>query len=248
MSKYTLPNGIQSEGKLYNLVELDEIRGRHQDMLADPTVKTPIDHIEPLLKDLMLDITNSESESLLEKENKKQLILRKLPIQDIQFLMAKVREVTYGPDYLLKLKCTHCEADNNAKLDLSSLEVFPRKDKISEKDMVLPKEGISFSYGYMNLSHLLKMAVEEGTEGFTKSMLTSLTSYMLSSLGDKKEVKSSDLGDLRGSDLDYIRDNMPELAELDLKVQHICTNKDCGKEFEQELPVLAADFLLPSRT
>lgn len=249
MSKFTLPNGLKIGDKLYNLVELDEIRGKHQNLLVDPSPKTPIDFVEPILTDLLLDLTNSDSESVLDQVSKKDLILHKLPIQDIQFILVRVREVSYGRDYLIEnLKCPHCETKNSAKLDLASLEVFPREDKISEEDMKLPKEGIEFRYKPLCLSHLFKMAIEEGTNGFTKSMMTILTSFMLESLGDNKEVKPSDLDELRGSDLDYIRDNVPKLAEIDTKIEHKCKNLDCDKDFEQELQPLAADFLLHTRT
>ena len=181
MSKYKLPNGIKIEGKLYNLAEVDEIRGKHQNMLVNPSPKTPIDHVEPILTDLIIDITTSEGESISEKVMKKELILHKLPIQDIQFLLVKVREVTYGKDYFINLECPHCSAKNNAKLDLSTLQIIPREDKIEEKDMKLPKEGIEFRYRHMSLSQLLKMAVEDGESNFTKEMMTSLTSYMIAS-------------------------------------------------------------------
>jgi len=246
MSKFTLPNGVNLGGKLYNIVELDEIRGKHQNMLVNPNPKTPIDHIEPILSDLILDLHTVESESIFPAVSKKDLVLNKLPIQDIQYLMVKVREVSYDKQYLMKLACTHGSADNNAKLDLSSLEVFPRKDKIDEAAMKLPKEQIEFRYGHMSLGHLLKLAIQDDKSEITKEMLTNLTSFMLAKLGDNTLVKPSDLDNLRGSDLDYIRENVPELAQIDMDVEHTCSS--CGKDFKQELPVMAADFLLHTRT
>jgi hypothetical protein len=248
MSKFTLPNGIMLDGKHFNLITLDEIRGKHQNMLVNPNPKTPIDFIEPILSDLILDLTDSISESILPQVSKKDLILHKLPIQDIQFILIKIRETSYGPDYLMHLNCTHCEAKNNAKLDLSTLSIAPRKDKISVEEMITPKDQTPFTYGHMSLAHLLKMAIQDGKSDFTKEMLTSLTAFMLNSLGDNKSVKPSDLDNLRGSDLNYIRDNTPELSEIDMKVEHTCSNPECGKDFEQELPALAADFLLHMRT
>jgi hypothetical protein len=246
MSKFTLPNGVNLGGKLYNLITLDEIRGKHQNMLVNPNPKSPIDFIEPILSDLILDLTDTISESILPHVSKKDLILHKLPIQDIQFILIKIRETSYGPDYMMHLNCTHCEAKNNAKLDLSKLVVSERKDKISEAEMKLPKDGTDFRYGHMSLAHLLKMAIQDGKSDFTKEMLTSLTAFMLQSLGSNLSVKPSDLDDLKGSDLNYIRDNMPELSEIDMKVEHTCSS--CSKDFQQELPALAADFLLHMRT
>lgn len=246
MSKFTLPNGVTLAGKLYNLVEIDEIRGKHQNMLVNPSPKTPIDFLEPILQDIILDLTDTSSESILSQVSKKDLILHKLPIQDIQFILIKLREISYGADYLMKLNCTHCDAVNNAKLDLSALTISERVDKIAEDKMFLPKDKTPFKYRPLSLVHLLKMAVQDGQTDFTKEMLTCLTSYMLESLGDNHNVQPRDLEDLKGSDLNYIRDNVPTLPEIDMKVEHTCGS--CGKDFEQELPVLAADFLLHTRT
>lgn len=247
MSTFTLPNGIISGGKHYNLVKLDEIRGKHQNMLVNPNPKTPIDYIEPILIDLILDLVNEDSESILDQQiSKKQLVLNLLPIQDIQFIMVKVREISYGKDYLMHLNCTHCNAKNSAKLDLSTLAVSARVDKITEAEMILPKDGLKFRYKSMSLATLLKMAIQDEKSEFTKTMLTSLTSYMLEYLGENRKVTPADLDDLKGSDLNYIRDNIPTLPEIDMKVEHNCVN--CKEDFEQELPVLAADFLLLTRT
>lgn len=246
MSKFTLPNGVNLDGKLYNIVELDEIRGKHQNMLVNPNPKTPIDHIEPILSDLILDLHTVESESIFPAISRKDLVLNKLPIQDIQFLLIKVREISYDKQYHMKLECNHCKAENNAKLDLSTLAVFPRKDKIQPAEQILPKEQIPFGYGHMSLSHLVKLALQDEKSDFMKEMTTSLTSYMLTNLGDNAKVQPSDLDNLKGSDLNYIRDNAPELAQIDMEVEHTCSS--CGKDFKQELPVMAADFLLHMRT
>lgn len=246
MSKFTLPNGVIVSGKHYNMVTIDELRGKHQNMLVNPSPKTPIDFVLPILSDLVLDITDSGEESVLKETDKKTLILHKLSIQDIQFIMAKVREVSYGPEYFMSLTCSHCEAENKARLDLSTLQVFPRKDTLTEDQMKLPKEKLEFRYGHMSLSNLLKMVTEDDSVDFMKHIITATTSFMLSKLGESTKVNPSDLDNLRATDIDYIKDNIPELAFLDTKVEHTCTA--CEKDFEQELPVLAADFLLRSRT
>ena len=227
-------------------MELDELRGKHQNMLINPNPKTPIDFVFPILNDLIIDVSNSDSESVLEQVSKKQLILKELPIQDIQFIMVKIRETSYAKEYYLDLNCPHCEHTNKAALDLSSLEVFPRVDKLPEEEMKLPKEGIEFRYGHMNLAHLLKMAIEDENSDFIKEIITSTTSFLVKSLGDNNDVKPSDLEELRASDVNFIKDNAPKLAEIDLKVEHTCSS--CKEDFESELPVLAADFLLHSRT
>ena len=87
---------------------------------------------------------------------------------------------------------------------------------------------------------------EDKDKDFIDEIMTATLSFLISNIGDNKDVKPSDLDNLKGSDLDYIRDNAPVLATADLKVEHKCSK--CDKDFDTELPVLAADFLLRSRT
>ena len=160
--------------------------------------------------------------------------------------MVKIREVTYDKSYLMTFPCTHCEESNNAKLDLSELEIFPRKDKIAEDKMFTPKENISFKYRHLSLANLKKGMFIEGKNNIMESIVTETSSYLLASLGENTKVTSKDLDELKAKDVDYIQDNYPRYAEIDLKVEHTCSK--CEKDFDQELPVLAADFLLRMRT
>lgn len=248
MSKFTLPNGVNLDGNLYNLIELNEITGEEQDILANPRPKTPFDYIEPVFSNVIVDITDSDMNSVSAKAVKRDVILHHLPIQDIQFILIKLREISYGNLFTMDIECEHCHKQNMAGLKLDELEVFPRKDKIDEDKLILPKDNIPFRYKHLSLANLLKMNFEDEDSQFMKSLKTSVTSFRVASLGDKKDISSKDIKKLKAMDIEFIEENAPDLAEPDMKVEHTC--KHCGKDFEVDISsrVLVADFLLRSRT
>lgn len=76
-------------------------------------------------------------------------ILDKLPIStydmclgDYQYLLHKLRVVTYGPDYKLTMACPFCGELFDFTLDLDSLEVHEYDDSVNELlTLELPKSG-----------------------------------------------------------------------------------------------------------
>lgn len=61
---------------------------------------------------------------------------------DYQFLLHKLRIVTYGPDYRMWFKCPHCGAVNESVADLESLTINEWTDEIPTLQRItLPKTG-----------------------------------------------------------------------------------------------------------
>jgi hypothetical protein len=61
---------------------------------------------------------------------------------DYQFLLHKLRVITYGKEYAISTTCPYCSTTNNDKIDLEQLEVFSYNselDKYFEFD--LPRTG-----------------------------------------------------------------------------------------------------------
>lgn len=63
-------------------------------------------------------------------------------IGDYQFLLHKLRIVTYGPSYLMDIRCPNCGEITSVEADLESLEVREwSEDLINHKRITLPKTG-----------------------------------------------------------------------------------------------------------
>lgn len=64
-------------------------------------------------------------------------------LADYQFLLHRMRIVTYGSDYHTSSRCPYCQNDNNDVVNLSELEVVPFNEKGFAKltEFTLPKTG-----------------------------------------------------------------------------------------------------------
>ena len=119
--KFTLPNGLTGSGILFNQVYLEELTGKQQNYLINTKYKSPIDHIEPLLTDLIKRVESEDGQEL--DVPIKELINKHLSIEDTSFILAKLREITFGGTYILeKQECPHCQETQDLSIDLSSLE------------------------------------------------------------------------------------------------------------------------------
>lgn len=65
-----------------------------------------------------------------------------LCLGDYQYLLHKLRTVTYGPKYSISTRCPYCGKVFNLDIDLDKLVVFEYNDSYNEaKTLVLPKSG-----------------------------------------------------------------------------------------------------------
>lgn len=64
-------------------------------------------------------------------------------LADYQFLLHKLRVVTYGSDYNITTTCPYCRSNNDGKVNLNDIEVvyYNRDDFAKLTEFVLPKTG-----------------------------------------------------------------------------------------------------------
>ena len=168
MYTFTLPNGIALNGKLYNKATIDEMTGRQQDYLINPNYKSTVAHIKPIMCDLLQSITTQDEHKLevvdskradFHKANIEEIVLDYLSIEDLQFLIVKLREVTFGHNLFLdRPTCPHCNTKfgRDPKIDLAKLEIFDKGFKaLDEHSTVLPKSGQKLVYRAMTLRNLI---------------------------------------------------------------------------------------------
>jgi hypothetical protein len=104
--KIKLPNGFLDGPDYFNVIAIDELRGKQQNYLADQDlVVGNIGHIPKILNDMILSI---ETEEGLEWKGDKKEAIAKFPTGDIEMLLVKIREKTYGPKYFFNVTCPEC--------------------------------------------------------------------------------------------------------------------------------------------
>ena len=65
-----------------------------------------------------------------------------LVMMDKFFLIMKIREISYGDDYQVECRCSHCEASNPLQFILSQLEVkYVPEDILNPQEIDLPSLG-----------------------------------------------------------------------------------------------------------
>ncbi len=242
MNEFNLPNGVMLDGVLYHKAHLDELTGKQQNYLVNTKYKSPVDHVEHMLMDLLLDLRDDSNKSIFPKMDKQHLILNVLSLQDLQFLLIKLREISFGERFFFdKLECTHCKAKNQAEIDLSSLAIIQEATPVCT-DLVLPKAGLEIEYKPLNLSELKSYGAD--SERLLNNHVTEACVSILAKLGDKPPT-AKDIESLKVKDTQYIMDNAPKYNYLDNKITHNC--KACKQDFDFELGEISPDFFVLSR-
>lgn len=243
MDTLILPNGIQHEGKLYKKLQLEEITGKQQNYLINTKYKSQIDHVERMLGDLIIDLRNDEEESLFKLLPKSEAILQHIHIEDIQFILIKLREISFGGQYFFEaVKCTHCgeKQAGDVKIDLGTLEII-NATKEPQLEVESPT-GKIVRYKPFTLAGLIKAA--QNPEHTANAMFTSTLSAVVESIDGVKADEKLMEG-LKAKDLSFIGQNNPQYNKIDTEIIHNCSS--CNKDFKIDMDLYSPSFFAPSR-
>jgi len=246
-----LPNGlVESSGmELFDYAEIDELKGKQQNYLVDESlVIGNIGHVQKILEDLVLSFQNEQG---LRWKGKISSGIQRLPVEDLEVILIRIREKTFGPEYFLSAKCDKCGSEiKNLKLDLSKLEV----DKLSLDEMMepkvvhLPKMDIEIELGPLRLKELLESL--KLIKDKKDSLITGFLKLSMRRMGEKTNITNADIEKIPASDIYYLNKeakNIKLMGNIDTNIQVKCTNKKCKQEFEFKLNPFDPDFFDPSR-
>jgi hypothetical protein len=245
----TLPTGILDGVDHFNVVELDELRGKQQNYLADKElVSENIGHIPKILEDMILSLQTAQG---LKWKGKISEVIWKLPTSDIETVLVKVRENTYGPRFYHVAVCTHegCEHVNkNLRLDLDTLEIKRISPEILAKKpvTVLPKSNQEVELKPLFLRDLFDAI--KITTGKGKELITSILALSVKRLGDKDKVTSKDIDALSMRDIMYMQEQADTATlegSIDTDITIEC--EKCSKDFEMKLNVFHPSFFAPTK-
>lgn len=232
-----LPNGLLDGADLFNYAEVEELKGKQQNYLANrELVENNIGHIPRILEDLTKSFQTKEG--LVWKGNVSEG-LSKLPSGDLETLLIRIREITFGPKFFHESMCPNCNHINrDLKIELSdlaltrlSLEDRLNKDK---REFILPKSKLKVELKpfYMNdLFKALKIVSSKQEE-----LVTSTLALTIKRLGDKSDITPKDLDNIAVSDLielnKFAEDAILE-GKIDTDIINNCSK--CNKEFTSKL-------------
>lgn len=247
--KIILPNGLLDGQDLFNVAIIDELRGKQQNYLANrELVIGNIGHIPKILADCVKSLETAEG---VQWKGNMEDAVEKLSAGDLEILLIKIRENTYGERFYFEAECTHCQHKNkNLRIDLDKLEVEP----LSVIDM-LDKERVSFELPKSKKKVQLKPLYLKDLFESIKIMknkpdklITSAIALSIKSIDAKTKITSDDIDELPSKDLMFLKDKLESIkleGTIDTKVEVNC--QGCGKDFESKMDVYSSDFFDPSK-
>jgi len=247
--KIRLPNGIMDGPDLFNYAEIDELKGKQQNYLVDKDlVEMDIGHIPKILEDLILSLETKEG---MQWKGDIGEAIWKLSSGDVETILIKIRENTFGPEFYHQATCTHCNHVNKGlRLDLDKLKLttLTKKEIIDKKRLTftLPKLGKEVEVKPLYLKDLFE--VIKITSNKHKELITSIVAISVSKLGEKTNITKKDIEDLSANDIYFMQDKLEELKTegyIDTMIEITC--QKCKKDFEQKLNVLDPDFFVHTK-
>lgn len=178
-------------------------------------------------------------------------------IADYQFLLHKLRVVTYGPDYNTSSTCPYCGSVNQHTVNLDELHVehIDEMDVKKYKEFTLPKSGNKLTICIQTPRMVDAITAENNdikrrSKGQSSDQTFILTLRSLVETIDGKVVdpikKEQFLRKLPMMDTNYIMKHAQKLVEsfgLDSSVSNVCPM--CGLDYTSHFRI-SAEFFGPS--
>lgn len=244
-----LPNGLIDGVDHFTHARIDELRGKQQNYLTNKElVVGNIGHVPRILEDLVKAL---ETESGLVWQGNIKDAIQKLPAGDIETMLLKIRENTYGSRYYHEAACTHCEKVNkDLKIDLDTLEltIKPLAEIMdgAKYTTVLPKlnQEVELKPLYLkDLFSAIKMV-----NGKQDELITTTLALSIKRIGNNSKVTPKDLEEISVSDITHLNDFANKLVlegYIDLEMTTDCT--ECKKDFTYKLNVYDPSFFFPTK-
>lgn len=233
-TNYTIAEGVElpSKGKIYHVdvdprIELRSMTARDEMKRLSPS-NTPLKTLADIIEDCCLE--------------KPAIHVYDMCLGDYEFLLHKLRVVTYGDDYQVVAKCLECGNIAESTAHLGSLDIIEYEEETVEaiKTFVLPKSGSKISLRFTTprmaeemeaKAKDMKRRYKEATIDF--DTLVRVTSSIDFVDGDKKSERDLEqfVLNLAAIDLQKILNNIDKLSKLvgvDTTLYLTCPH--CGNE------------------
>ncbi len=233
---YTLPCGyIDEENVLHTEVELSELTGNEEDLLASPSVANN------RKMGLLIGRCVKRLGTIIDR-GKLAMIADNLTIGDRTYLMFALRRITLGDQYPFKSTCPSCSRESTYEVDMSQLEIKKMKDPMRRiYDATLPS------------GRLVRFRVLTGADENKLSSIRKMEDKLSTALVirlemlDGKPPTLQDIKQMSMRDRDDLRAEFDEHdGGVDTSLEMRCTL--CGAEFNDEIDPGQAGFFFPSVT
>lgn len=239
---YTLP----SRGKVYNVDVNPDVKIRSmtvaEEMKRLNSSDRPYKNLADIIDDCLVDKPGISSYDMC--------------LGDFQYLLHKLRVVTYGTKYRLSSKCPYCGFDNVGEIDLNEMSVSSYTDEVEKYfDIELPvsKNRVRLRMQTPRMLDDINVRVKEITSKRKSSskdsaFLLNIESVIDTVDGSKLDVfkKSDFVKQLPMADINYILasvNKINELIGLDMTLNATCDF--CGLDYDSPFRI-TPEFFRPS--
>jgi len=239
-----LPCGIVKDDVVYDHVRIKELTGKQQNYLMDfDLAGDTLGHIPKMVKDLAVEYQTKDGQMA---EIKPEEALDLLTTDDIEVILVKIREATFGKMLAMQVTCPMCGKQQTVSLDLSKLKIKKLKNKKKRTAKITLKKSkkqvVVRMLGLQQLFDLNKAIRESNKEFYTTTVALSIQE-----IDGKVDVVAEDIEEIPLTDLQQVDKAFDKIrGSIDNKVQHDC--EACKFEFETPLPVVEPAFFAPSQT
>lgn len=238
----TLPVGVEVGGRMVHAVQLREITGVEEEVLA---AEGPLARklTEVIASCAMIEGTPATYEQVMDMAN-----------VDRMFLLLQLRAVSLGDMYQMRVVCPACGATGDYAVDITKLEVLapePTGSLVSPGLAVvtLPKSGkaVTLCVATGRSEELVQDLLAAGASEVTVLLYAHIRAVDGASFGRDKAQRKQELDWLRSlsmADRNRLRGEITHLGgKLDTDLDFACAS--CGHEHKGSLE-LSADFFFPS--
>jgi len=231
---FELPCGyLDSDGTLHTEVEMSEITGHQEDMMASRAVP-PYKKMSMLLGQCVKRIGTITDKGRLA------MVVSDLTVGDRAYLLVALRRVTLGNELPFEGKCPDCGKFNRYMVSLADLDVRPMSEPMKRVyDVTLPSGGgVRF--------HVMTGREEEAL-GKTNMPDDQLTMALVARIDmlDGKPPTVRDLKSMNSRDRDFLRDQFDTVeGGLDMGVDARC--RLCGHDWSYDVDPGDQGFFFPS--
>lgn len=238
---YTLPAGYidLASNELWTDVEVRELRGREEDLLASRQVPNE-KKLSALLSSCLMRVGPITDKGRIAQ------IVEELTVGDRVYLLFAIRRVTLGNDLPVREECpnSNCKAKNLFVIDLSELTIKAMPDPRKRiYDVTLPSGRTArfrTSIG-ADESRVAKQVKRTQMDEGSQMLLMRLE------LVDGEPPTIATLQDMGMRDRAFLREQFEAVeGGVDTTIQLDCPS--CGQEWEKDLNLASADFFSLSGT
>lgn len=177
----------------------------------------------------------------------------KLKFFDLHYLMYKLRALTYGPDYRIKLTCPRCGKEFEVTVNLDELECnYVPENLVEPIDIKLPVSGDTVGAKFFNSNDYLEIEREaqrilnkfpdyEGDAEYIPTLMARIVTVNGEQLVPAKKQKYVE--EMHAKDLMVFNSEYQKVTSsigLNLGRTDICPK--CGNDIEYDIPIVREFF------